>query len=271
MTKVISAVFGGLLLSGCALPVPIQIASWALDGLSLLTTEKSITDHGISMVAQQDCALWRGVSEGSVCREDDPMAIIAEQGDVYDDGDHAADSGASLTAFVRSVSTSSSHNEPQSPAIQTSWVLTPESIPDVAVAETTPIEEEPVSQAPQLQVVSQEAAYVAPPVDEMTSYSAAPGDYFVIGSFGVWDNAERFASRYPVLEPQILSASVADTMVYRIVVGPYNVSSRMLMRLTIKGMGIEGTWALRVPADEITLAWRSSGSVIELASVPTSE
>ena len=29
-----------VILGGCALPVPVQIASWALDGLSYLMTEK---------------------------------------------------------------------------------------------------------------------------------------------------------------------------------------------------------------------------------------
>ena len=31
-----------LLLGGCALPVPVQIASWALDGISYILTEKSV-------------------------------------------------------------------------------------------------------------------------------------------------------------------------------------------------------------------------------------
>ncbi len=57
-------------ISGCAaLPVPIQIASWALDGLSVITTQKSLTDHGLSMVSDQDCALWRGLTEGNICRD----------------------------------------------------------------------------------------------------------------------------------------------------------------------------------------------------------
>ncbi len=65
-------------LGGCALPVPLQIASWALDGISVLTTQKSVTDHGISMIAQQDCAVWRGVTEGEMCRDlDDSDVLLA--------------------------------------------------------------------------------------------------------------------------------------------------------------------------------------------------
>ena len=58
-----------LLIAGCAVPVPVQVASWALDGISYLLTEKSVTDHGLSMVAEKDCAVWRGVTEGELCRE----------------------------------------------------------------------------------------------------------------------------------------------------------------------------------------------------------
>ena len=58
--------------SGCAaLPVPVQIASWALDGLSVVTTQKSLTDHGLSLVSDQDCAVWRGFTEGKICRDND--------------------------------------------------------------------------------------------------------------------------------------------------------------------------------------------------------
>lgn len=78
-------VLGGsaLLVAGCAVPVPLQVASWALDGISFLTTEKSMTDHGLSMVTQQDCAVWRGVTEGDLCKDwdsDDESLLASLQG-----------------------------------------------------------------------------------------------------------------------------------------------------------------------------------------------
>ncbi len=70
MRKLVFVTLLSTVISGCAaLPVPIQIASWALDGLSVITTRKSLTDHGLSMVSEQDCALWRGLTEGSICRD----------------------------------------------------------------------------------------------------------------------------------------------------------------------------------------------------------
>ena len=56
-----------LALGGCALPLPLQLASFAADGVSFAATGKSVSDHGLSAVAGQDCALWRGVTEGEIC------------------------------------------------------------------------------------------------------------------------------------------------------------------------------------------------------------
>lgn len=69
------------LLGGCALPVQFQIASFALDGFLYLTTEKSLTDHGISKVTGRDCALHRVVTrDGDICDEvvaDDTAVALA--------------------------------------------------------------------------------------------------------------------------------------------------------------------------------------------------
>jgi len=69
-----------VLLGACSIPVPLKFASWALDGIAYLTTEKSVTDHGISLVARKDCALWRGVKGEQICRSDDGTAIAAAEG-----------------------------------------------------------------------------------------------------------------------------------------------------------------------------------------------
>ena len=295
MSRVASVVVGGLLLSGCALPVPLQIASWALDGFSLLTTHKSITDHGISLVAQQDCALWRGVTEGAVCREGDPMAIIAAQGDVVDgESQTRAETGSAFTTLQTMLTSSSV--EPTQPA-PSSWSVDQEAASDVGEAEqvqvassgasegmSEPLTEPPVK--PQLdsmsaeheedhalhwQLVSQEVASIASDINGVDSYDAIPGDYFVIGSFGVWENAKRYMEKYPALDARILAANIADYRVYRIVVGPYNEGSQSSLRRNIRDAGIEDIWAVRVPADRNTMAWRFSNSSPELASVPVSD
>ncbi len=56
-----------LLLAGCALPMPLKIASWALDGISYLATEKSIAENGLSIIAKKDCSLMRPLKGEQVC------------------------------------------------------------------------------------------------------------------------------------------------------------------------------------------------------------
>ena len=57
----------GLPLSGCFLPPVISFASLALDIGSFALSGKTVADHGLSAVAQEDCALLR-VFDGGVCR-----------------------------------------------------------------------------------------------------------------------------------------------------------------------------------------------------------
>lgn len=69
-----------LLVAGCALPLPVRVASWAIDGVSYMTTRKSITDHGISLVMERDCAVWRMVTDRRVCDETAPDVVVASSG-----------------------------------------------------------------------------------------------------------------------------------------------------------------------------------------------
>lgn len=80
-TRGAAVVLCSVLLGACAIPAPLKFASWALDGIAYLTTEKSVTDHGISLVAQQDCALWRGVTGEPICRSEDGTVIAVAASD----------------------------------------------------------------------------------------------------------------------------------------------------------------------------------------------
>ena len=60
-----------LLLSGCALPTPVTFVTFAADLASLGQTGKTVTDHGLSLLAQKDCALMRIFTEPKTpfCRD----------------------------------------------------------------------------------------------------------------------------------------------------------------------------------------------------------
>jgi len=63
-------VLAPIFLSACAIPPAISIASYVLDGVSYAATGKSVSDHGISMVAGRDCATWRLIKGENPCKGD---------------------------------------------------------------------------------------------------------------------------------------------------------------------------------------------------------
>jgi hypothetical protein len=56
-----------LLLSGCAMPLPISLTLWAVDGVSYITTDRTLLDHAISAVTDKDCRILRGLQQKQFC------------------------------------------------------------------------------------------------------------------------------------------------------------------------------------------------------------
>jgi len=85
----------GLMTGACGVPLAVSGASYAADGGFLVASEKTSSDHMISMVSKQDCALWRVVKGRAVCKPregdkdpykvdyDDPQRMVAEDGVHY--------------------------------------------------------------------------------------------------------------------------------------------------------------------------------------------
>ena len=67
-----------ILLNACALPAGFTIASLAIDGISYATSGKSVSDHALSAVANEDCAMWRALQARPICRDADvPATMVA--------------------------------------------------------------------------------------------------------------------------------------------------------------------------------------------------
>ncbi len=66
-----------IVVSGCALPPIVTAVSLGADFMSLAGTGKTVTDHGISLVMDQDCALLRGL-DGEVCQDFAPSEDTPE-------------------------------------------------------------------------------------------------------------------------------------------------------------------------------------------------
>jgi len=92
----LSLVLGvGLMTGACGAPLVVSGAGYAADGGLLVASDKTSTDHMISMVSKQDCALWRVIKGRAVCKPrdgdkdpykvdyDDPQRMVAEDGVHY--------------------------------------------------------------------------------------------------------------------------------------------------------------------------------------------
>jgi hypothetical protein len=68
--KSFTCLFALFLLSGCA---TLNIVSFGLSGISFITTGKSLSDHALSAVTDQDCAIHRFIFNESMCRQNNDI------------------------------------------------------------------------------------------------------------------------------------------------------------------------------------------------------
>lgn len=241
-----------LLVSGCALPVPIQIASWALDGISYLATQKSVTDHGLSFVTQKDCALWRGVQGEDIC-------------------DSVDDAG---TVSVAALGAPSEPSEPLQnfeifdPSIDIAVLDTASGPDEVLAVDAAPVEMASIEPARVESKIVPVKSIAPVTVMAMTERILIPGRrswssnpdanlYYVIGSFQKRGNAKRLVKRFKALGPSVMASQVKGVETYRVAIGPFIRSERMSVDRAIRGAGISDTWAIRIDHSE----WMVASSV----------
>lgn len=272
---------GILFLGGCALPVPIQIASWALDGLSYITTQKSVADHGLSLVARKDCALLRGLlNEGEFCRDfEDGATVFADKGT---GGTEVASLGEtesfvdieSLADFETAAGVET--GAPVTQAAEMAWPLDSDDPMGLAGypleirVEVQPAPAAPIDDAAIFSFRSAiddwrefSAAMVDPLPEELPEPAAvadaqggepAVGLYFVIGSFRQHENARKLRKQFRALTPSVLSAKLERGTVYRVVVGPFGQQDAGKVHRTIYKAGISDSWAIRVKPGQWSMA-----------------
>ena len=272
----------------------VALGGWALDGISYIATDKSVTDHGLSLVAQQDCALLRGVTEGHVCREWDDAATLVADATGKDVGPaikapaerigYAAAAHSDIpplnteiegampnVEMLANFATAAGPAEPV-PAVASGAVrpltrvekpaarpLTPKRV--AAKAKLAPAKINrlplPVTATAQLPI---QARTVSTAVRLAATTNAEPraGIYYVIGSFRNYANAYAFASHYERLVPDVLAAKLDGAPVFRVVVGPVAQGNERNTYRQVADAGLKDSWAIRVvPGD-----WRLARKVI---------
>ncbi len=278
MRKSVIVVGACALLGGCALPVPIQVASWAIDIISVVTTEKSITDHGLSALTSKDCALYRAVTEEDnvVCRDVDDRKDVMTA-DAGKDAKALADKDIlptapgfeAIEAQVAKADTVSGIDPTVVPSSETAVQPAPGNEQPVTVnidlAALQPVTEK--VDRPFVRFTQPEVDVVQVPAAALQTAAVLPsaavengkpkeGFYYVIGSFRGSERAKRHMQTFRSLMPAVLHGKIGrdGRDVYRVVVGPFDGQERTGAFRRIKRAGIADTWAIRVSPKDWSIA-----------------
>lgn len=191
-----------VLASGCALPPAVVVASYTADGISYLASGKSLEDHGLSAVTNEDCALHRVLMEEPICSDFKPA-----------DATSSAGSPRASPAIVPK----------QSP-------VSPGSVPAAPPVASTPRTEIAVAQRPPLPRAPAPVANIG------------PRRYLVLGSFSTHENAARFAKQLEETNLAVVSVRLQGRTLYRVVAGPLTVTRVADLRARLPGGIAGQTW-----------------------------
>ena len=246
-----------LVLGGCGLPIGIQIASLLADGVSFITTDKTLTDHGISAVANKDCAIWCGLKGDDICRNADLDALSVAAAD-----EPMPDETIEPTEI-----------QPQIAAAE-EWTVEEDDAPlfaassDVDETETT-VPPVPVSVIETASVSVVPPVPPVPPVPTVKETSPEPaveaslvkrqgGTFLIIASYHRAGDAERFARAQSTLDAIVLAGRAKGRNVFRVAIGPVAKADRADARTDLVKAGFGDVWVLRQSKPEI---------IVQLASV----
>ncbi len=282
----LAAVLAPLFLGGCGLPVGVQIASLFADGLSFLTTEKTLGDHGLSAVAGQDCAVWRGLNGEDICRGNATETVATgtqEQASTSSHSGVAEDLMADVPLLAENVYVWGSDEAKSTPTPKATEVAAAQEPswknPDPAAVRqvpATPMPVPPTTVSPMSKpLVSMEpeppaapAALAAEPVETApkpaarvlgptpTETTLKGGTFYVIASYRRIGYARRFASGQEGLAAKVLTGTARGVSVYRVAVGPIAKADRLIVRARLVGAGFHDVWALELknPKEAVELA-----------------
>lgn len=185
-----------LLLSGCALPVSIQIASFAATGFSYATTGKGISDHAVSAMAEQDCAIHRIALGEEMCSEtDDKGSVVVEN----------SPATAAPTA-------EQSANRLRDTMIE--------------LAKNTDTNQQPASQIASLPPVNDALVAIADTLNNVRDTESREHQddkgYFVIGHYQEFNAAEKVRTKHAALGTKIRMVLRDGTLLYTVTAGPFN-------------------------------------------------
>jgi hypothetical protein len=244
-----------LAFGGCAVVPPfVGAVAYGIDGISLLVSGKTTTDHAVSAMADQDCRLWRLLTLEDVCRpnEDEAVTAIAMaepaagEATARPPGDptilprEAADLAPRTAPTLRSaaavpVAALASAPLIGRPQAKPGAGLWPPAAFEPARPVPTPVPTAPARLAPPAIVAPASAVHAA-------TFSAVPELYLVLGTFRQRGNAEALASRLLDAGAIITDPELGVSQFHRVVLGPVAPTGTAALRQQMQRHGVNGIW-----------------------------
>ncbi len=194
-----------LLTSGCALPVPLQLASWAISGISYATTGKSISDHAVSAVTEKDCAVHRIALGKQICTNIAPDETMYVHNDPTEPApDQPAVAAAQPTERLRESMIALAEN------------LEDDLQPASGETDTPPLNSALLAMAETLNEIERNA----PPT---TSIGGKGGKhYLVIGRYRALGEAEKVRTRHASLGTKVRMILHDGALFYQVTAGAFS-------------------------------------------------
>ncbi len=236
LRRILAVVVGGVaipaVLSACALPPALSLASLAADGLSYVATKKSVQDHALSAAVGEDCALWRVVAGMAVCRANEAESVAAEVA-VPDEAPQTSPSGDIQVAQLSL--------PPVAPLGTSAGPVASDAGKSMPAAEA-----EPAPAPAPAPAIAVEAIPAAPPAaGAMLAAKPSPsGVYVVLASYGDAPRAEAAARAHGQWGARVLEGVAAGRPVHRVVAGPYSPQAATDARRAARASGSSEAWLL---------------------------
>jgi len=256
--RFIAVLWAPFILAGCGAPIAFQVASLFADGISLVTTDKTLTDHGLSAIAGKDCAVWRGVKGEKICLgETGEALVLAEAGPPR--YSPALDEDEDSRVFFGGEQTAGNDVErPASQEIKTDVTRTAWKAPEV-------LGEQPVKTAPTSPVIT--SKLLPPPPDPTTLAAVEPasapdipapteikgGTFYIIASFLENAAAHRFANKHAVWRARVLEGTASGKAVFRVAIGPIGNRNTRVSRGRLIKSGFKNAWAVKISQPKVAI------------------
>ncbi|MEE8351460.1 MAG: hypothetical protein V3R37_04620 [Rhodospirillales bacterium] len=248
--RLIAVLAAPFIFAGCGAPIAFQVASLFADGISLVTTDKTLTDHGLSAIAGKDCAVWRGIKGEEICLDETEESLVLAEAPPPQHPPNLGEDGDSSVFFgdERSVS-----QETKTDVTQTDWKApeTPGEQPVKAVPASPVITSKLLPPQPVTTKLAAIEPASAPEIPTATEIKG--GIFYVIASFRGNAAAHRFSNKHAAWKTRVLEGTASGKTVFRVAIGPVGNRDTRISRDHLIKSGFKGAWAIKVSQPKVAI------------------